>query len=281
MLGFEKIRSFWRPSKPEPAPEPERIPEGFTPIGESLPEDVFVVGYPKSGNTWFQNLTAGVALGVDPRLSPPGLVHDLVPDVHFNRFYRRYATPMFFKSHALPCPDYRRVVYLLRDGRDVMVSYRHYREVIDKEKLDLLEFVNPERPLYPCHWAEHVEAWMKNPFGATMMVLKYDDLLRDPVRELTRFCAFSGLKRDEDHLRAVAASAAFGNLRSKEAEAGFGRADHERENPFFFRRGEAGSHKDEMSAEALSVFMTKAEPTLRRFGYLADGAESAKAAAQG
>ncbi|VTZ26627.1 Sulfotransferase [Methylocella tundrae] len=250
------------------------LPEGFTPISECRADDLFIVGYPKSGNTWFQNLIAGVAFGVDPRWSPPALVHELVPDVHYNKHYRRYATPMFFKSHALPRPDYRRVVYLLRDGRDVMVSYRHYREVVDGEKLDLLNFVSPETDLYPCHWNEHVDAWAQNPHGAEIIVIKYEDLLREPVRQLQRFCEFAGLQRDVGHLSAVAAASSFRQLRDKEAKMGFGRTDHTFESgPFFFRRGVAGSHKDEMPADALKLFMDQARSTLQRFGYLVNSAE--------
>jgi hypothetical protein len=96
--------------------EPEAIPERFVPITQFLPEDIFIVSYPKSGNTWFQNLACGVVYGVDPRLAPSTLVHDLVPDLGYQKYYRRYANPMFFKSHSLPRADFRRVVYLLRDG---------------------------------------------------------------------------------------------------------------------------------------------------------------------
>jgi hypothetical protein len=246
-------------------------PEGFVPITQFLAEDIFIVGYPKSGNTWFQYLIAGVVYGVDPRWGPSLLVYDLVPDLSYNKYYRRYATPMFFKSHALPCPEYRRVVYLLRDGRDVMVSYRHYREEIDGVEYDFLKFVTPETDLYPCHWPEHVDAWMQNPYRAQMLLIKYEDLLREPVRELKRVCQLAGISRETDHLTAIAGAASFRNLRDKEARMGFGRPDHNfPPNKFFFRRGVAGSHKDEMPPEVLQKFLEQAGETLRRCGYATD-----------
>src|SRR3954469_16615582 len=80
----------------------------FIPMGRWKPEDVFIVGYPKSGNTWFQNLTAGVVHGLLPEFAPPALVSlDLIPDIYQSQVYRRYSTPMFFKSHELPRPEYR------------------------------------------------------------------------------------------------------------------------------------------------------------------------------
>jgi Sulfotransferase domain len=264
-LGTKVVSRFLRRFKRR---ELEAVPERFVPITQFLPEDIFIVSYPKSGNTWFQNLACGVVYGVDPRLAPSTLVHDLVPDLGYQKYYRRYADPMFFKSHSLPRADFRRVVYLLRDGRDAMVSYRHYREVIDGVKYDLLKFVSPETELYPCHWAEHVEAWMQNPYCAEMLVIKYEDLLSEPVRELERFCQFISIYREPDHLRAIAKAASFRNLRAKEERMGFGRPDHIFPfGKFFFRRGMAGSYKDEMPPEVLRKFLEQAGDTLRRCGY--------------
>src|SRR5262245_8191766 len=45
--------------------------EAFTPIDLVEPEDFFIVGYPKSGNTWFQDLVSGVVHGVSPTHAPP------------------------------------------------------------------------------------------------------------------------------------------------------------------------------------------------------------------
>src|SRR5579862_9101604 len=90
------------------------------------PKDIFVVAYPKSGVTWMQYLLAGLIFGIDARHAHDSLVQDLVPDVHQRTFYRRHMTPTFFKTHHLPQPEYRRVIYLVRDGRDVMVSYFHF-----------------------------------------------------------------------------------------------------------------------------------------------------------
>ncbi|MCI0465844.1 MAG: hypothetical protein L0Y57_02385 [Beijerinckiaceae bacterium] len=43
-----------------------------------------------------------------------------------------------------------------------------------------------------------------------------------PVRELERFCQFSGIERDTVHLPAIAKSVSSGNLRDKEERLGFG-----------------------------------------------------------
>ena len=186
----------------------------FTPIHETSPEDVFIVGFPKSGNTWFQDLVTAVVHGVTPALAPPVLVQDLVPDVHFKSYYRRYGTPMYFKSHHLPQPEYRRVVYLIRDGRDAMVSYFHFVKALQGEA-DFMELVKTGKDL-PAKWHEHVEAWLANPHGAKMITIKYEDMKRDTLGELERFCAFAGVERERAWLENAARETQFDKMQRKE-----------------------------------------------------------------
>ncbi len=237
------------------------------PIDDYDEQDVFVVGFPKSGNTWFQNIAAGLVYGVTSDFIPDSLVQELVPDVHYKRYYRRIMTPTFFKSHYLPQPDYRRVVYLMRDGRDVMVSYYHHLTALDGHAPDFLRLVREGDRRLPSQWPEHIAAWEANPYNAQMVTIKYEDLKRDTVNELVRFCEFAGLERDRALLELVAEKTSFGSMLHREGR--FGRANPQwpKDKPFI-RRGTVGSHKDEMPAEVLDTFLEGAGEALRRYGYL-------------
>ena len=237
-------------------------------IEDVEPSDIFIVGYPKSGNTWFQNLVAGAAFGVMPEYAPPSLIQgDLIPGIHRKRFYKRYASPMFFKSHHLPQQQYRRVVYLLRDGRDVMVSYFRMLQARGTA-VEFMEMVRAGQHLFPGKWHEHVRSWLENPFQAEMLVIKYEDLHADPVRELRRFCVFAGIDRSEALLKAVCESAAFSKLQEREQRMGRTYKDPNwKPEKLFFRRGVVGSHQDEMPKEVLEVFMQESAETLKAAGY--------------
>ncbi len=270
-LGYQAVNTLvgFLSGHPNQRPAPigltaELQRDGLAPIEQSKDSDIFICSYPRSGITWFSLIVAGLTQGCDVRLSDWQLLNSIVSDVHVRRFYRRFGQVAYFKSHFLPQPRYRRVVYLLRDGRDVMVSYKHFQSAL-YGPIDFLQFVN-ETDLWPCAWHEHVSAWLSNPFSADMIVLKYEDLKANPRREILRFCEFAGIDPEESRLDQVIAQTSFEQLRSKEKRTPppppWPR-DHQ-----FFRRGQIHSHVDEMSPEVLDAFLKKARPTLIRLGYL-------------
>ncbi len=246
----------------------------LTPNTEIAEEDVFIIGYPKSGHTWFQCLVAGVIYNVDLDYAPYSFVWELVPEHSVRPYYFRYGTPMFFKTHDVPRPKYRRVVYLVRDGRDAVTSYYHHLESVRRQKgqkTKFLKVAQGELGAFPHKkWHEHVEAWLANPCDAQMLIVKYEDLRQDTVRQLQRFCAFAGVEREEAFLRKVAAMASFERMREKEqAQGGLDKPKKDRPRPAaFVRRGAIGSYKDEMPPEVLEVFMHEAGDTLRKLGYI-------------
>jgi len=236
----------------------------LTPITQFAPEDVFIVGYPKSGNTWFQDLITAVVYGVHPVFAPPALAQALVPDIHKQPYYRRFSTPMFFKSHFRPRPEYRRVVYLMRDGRDVLVSLYHYENAM-RRPADLAQWVCNGHPSYG-KWHTHINAWLSNPHGAEMIVIKYEDLKHNAAKELQRFCSFAGVKRDASFLETMVRETEFEKMQQRELQSGSGMRSFPRDK-LFRRRGIVGSYKDEMPPAVLEEFMVDAGDTLKQFGY--------------
>jgi hypothetical protein len=242
---------------------------GLTPINDHRADDIFVVGFPKSGNTWVQYLLAGLLCGVDAARCPDAFIQEIMPDVLDRAGYRRHTQPMFFKSHQLPQPGYRRVIYLLRDGRDAMVSYFHHYNALFPG-MDLATLVRTA-PDLPAHWHEHVEAWLANPHGAELLVVKYEELHRDPVAQLRRICTFAGIEADDDRLVRVSEAASFANMQQREKRLGWDHSTWPKDKAFV-RRGAVGSYRDEMPPEVLALFQAEAGATLLKTGYILPGA---------
>jgi hypothetical protein len=248
----------------------------LSPIADIAPTDIILAAYPRSGATWLQNLLAGLLYGVDPELTPYSVIESLVPDLHQTQFFRRHEPVCCVKSHVAPQPTYRRVVHLLRDGRDVVVSYRHFLAAMEQREVAYTELVGPTATVWPCRWHEHTEAWLRNPYGAEILSLRFEELLRDPVSCLRQLCAFAGLERDEAFLQRVAESVRFSKLKVQESRFGHGGYANGMD---FFRRGIIGSHRDEMPPDVLAVFLAEAGPALRRCGYATGQVDDAQRAA--
>jgi hypothetical protein len=243
-----------------------RIVTQSVPIDEVVPDDVFIVGFPKSGNTWFQHIVAGLVFRANLEFTPDALVQDLVPDVHYRRYYRRYIPRMFFKSHHLPQPEYRRVVYLVRDGRDAIISYYHFLNQLHGRTYDLSRLVRYGEALDHGPWHEHVDAWLANPFGAEMIVIRYEDLRARCAEEIRRFCEFADLDSSAPLIDDVARSSSFESMQAREKK--FGMEAWDSSKGLFIRRGKVGGFRDEMPPDILEAFNAQSDGALRKFGYL-------------
>lgn len=234
-------------------------------IGDTQPQDVFIAGYPKSGNTWMQQLISGVIYGIDTRHLPDRLSQELVPDVHMNDVYRRYRDVCTFKTHALPKARYRRVVHLVRDGRDVMASYFAMNQNLGKE-VTLREMIEEGKGVYPCEWHNHCATWTANPHDAELIRVCYEDLHDRPVETLKTLCDFLDIERDEELLQRVIDGCSFKQMKKKEQEYGWKNEDWP-EDADFIRKGKVGGYKDEIPPDLVRSFEEKAGTMLAKMGY--------------
>src|SRR2546425_1809027 len=99
------------------------------------PDDTFIVSYPRSGNTWARFLIANL---VHPNATVTfANIEKLIPDTssQSNRALKRTPRPRIIKTHQYFDPRYRKVIYIVRDPRDVALSYhqfqRKYRQIED------------------------------------------------------------------------------------------------------------------------------------------------------
>src|SRR5216117_3316416 len=106
-----------------------RILMGQVPAGRRLtvfPDDVFIVSYPRSGNTWTRFLIGNLLYQDDPVTFSN--IERRIPEIYFNpdHVMRRLSRPRILKSHECFQPRYKRIIYIVRDPRDVCVSNYHH-----------------------------------------------------------------------------------------------------------------------------------------------------------
>ena len=241
----------------------------FYEIDQIRDSDIVIAGYPKSGNTWMQSLVAGILYGIDTQFLPDSLAQEIVPDLHCKKYYKRFSDITFFKSHHLPKREYRRVIYLSRDGRDVMLSYWHFNK-IQGMQISFEDFVLSGKGVFPAKWHEHVESWCENKYSADILFVRYEDLLINTIGQLKKICEFAGINREDEMLEKVAIGCSFRNMQKKEKKCGFDckkwRGDGKSKR--FFRKGMQGEYKEKFPPAILKIFEDKSKNALKLLSYL-------------
>lgn len=243
----------------------QRLAKSLTPTDQFQESDVFIAGYPKSGNTWMQLLVASLVYRLDPMAATDSLVQDLVPDIHSRSHYKRYAAVTCFKTHSLPQSEYRKVISIIRDGRDVLCSYRSFNNALG-ETAGFDEMIDGNVELPFGSWKEHVLAWNSNPYGADILRVRYEDLKQDCVGELQRIVDFLGLKRSREELSQIDKATRVEKMQQREAAFGWDN-DVWPTDRKFVRRGISGGYQDELTEEQIKRFNAINGDALDQLGY--------------
>ncbi len=230
----------------------------------TYPDDVYLVLYPRSGNTWVRFMLAN--LFAKEEVTFQNIMH-FVPSVHrdteiLNRIHR----PRIIKSHAPFEPLYSRVIYLVRDGRDVYVSFYHYRQEQLPAGTTLADFIQMDH--WPGSWGKHVISWLDaNLPPDRFLLVRYEQIHEQPERELRRITEFIGLDVTEDHLKEAIRKSDLDAMRRIEDKCGHPRAG--RFSGRFVRSGKTGGWKEHFGPPEWAAFKSpeSENQALVRLGY--------------
>ena len=151
--------------------------------------------------------------------------------------------PYIVKTHDFPRPDDYPAIYLVRDGRDALVSYAHYildTELQVAERSYPNEFLRVLREIITSKdqfggWGPHVLAWMqRKPPTAT---IRFEDLVADPPAAIEQAMVALGKGAP---IRCGESMPTFEYLHS--------------EFPVLFRKGKIGAWRDEMPDDLHELF---------------------------
>jgi hypothetical protein len=252
---------------------------GLHPPGRNLhvfPDDVFLVSYPKSGNTWTRFLIANL---VYPEKNPDfSNINDLVPDPEAmaKRDLERASRPRLLKSHQYFDPRYPKVVYIVRDPRDVVLSEYHFdikrRAIPDDFPVPefVARFVRGEVNHQSGTWFENAASWFytrrRDP---RFLLVKYESLQSQAMDEMERIANFLGISATPERLAfAIEQSSAdrMRELEKKQAHLWSSTRETRKDKPFV-RAAKSGGWKAELSESSLAQIESAWGGLMREIGY--------------
>jgi hypothetical protein len=168
-------------------------------------------------------------------------------------------------------------IYVVRNPLDVVVSYSHHNGVSLDTAIDVLCFPdfrvpagNGQVPQLICDWTSHVKSWLFAP-GLYRKVLRYEDMLANPLSAFESTIDFLKLPRDRKKLKRAVRNSSFGVLAGQEEQRGF------RERPVaaqrFFRRGGSGGWREELSPLQVKRVVERHRPMMIELHYLSPDGE--------
>jgi hypothetical protein len=237
---------------------------------------VWVASYPRSGNTLtlltLRDVFGTGRLGADfdeqfqlgripqkalpgegPEWELPRALEGLTGDDLLDALRER-SEAYFIKTHRLArAADPAPALYLVRDGRDALVSHAHLVHATDVQRFRgmnynrrLRELIHPGVRVQG-GWSGSVRAWRER--DAPTAIVHFEHLIDDPARVLARACAQIDVPLGEP----LATLPSFEELH--------------RRFPIVFRRGKVGGWVDEMNTRQHARFWRHHEEQMRALGY--------------
>jgi hypothetical protein len=257
-----------------------RVAFGRITAGRALtvfPDDVFLVSYGRSGSTWVRFLIGNLAYTDDPITFLN--VESRIPDIYVfpDRVLRRLPRPRILKSHESFDPRYNKIIYIVRDPRDLAVSLYHYDlkrggipEGYPIEDFVRLFVAGSEKVISWGAWGEHVLSWWSTRGDRDgFLLLRYEDILKEPQRELAKMASLLSIDvREEKLARAVELSSA-DRMRSLEKKQSreWVETKRTRQDKTFVRSARAGEWHSALPEESILTIETTWGLIMQSLGY--------------
>lgn len=238
--------------------------------------DTFIISYPRSGNTWMRFLLANLLL--EEKEIDFNNVEEIIVDIYKSsdlEIVRKKYDYRIFKSHSFFRPKFSKgkVVYLVRDVRDVAISYFYYSKKTGGGFSDfdsfLTDFLEGELGNFG-NWAENVGSWLGAKEGdEDFLLVKYEDMLEDTEGEVRRVSRFLGLESSTKQIKEAVQDSKFDSMKEKEQKNKKSAPEFRNtsEDIDFVRKGKTNQWKSFFSDQHIESIDNSFGHLLEKLGY--------------
>jgi hypothetical protein len=241
---------------------------------EVFDDDTFIVSFPKSGNTWMRFLIANLLHPEEP--ANFGNIDRLIPESEglTRNQLARVPRPRIMKSHEYFDARFPKVIYIVRDPRDVAVSQFHFfrkrRRIGDDYSIEqfVTRFVAGETSDYGS-WGDNVASWLVTRQNSPdFLLLRYEDVVARTGAELTRVASFLGLRATPDLVAQTVERCSADRMRKAEgANATASVTKNTRQDIPFVRAAGSGGWKTSLPEKSVVELERAWAPLMAWLGY--------------
>lgn len=193
--------------------------------------------------------------------------------------------PTLVKTHDSPFhrgiriitkAETKKVILIVRNPFDLTASYANHMSCsIEQAIMSLCDTgcrIAKTKRKYPAQVSQHIGSWSsyyndwKNAFGEGLMVLKFEDLKKDPVLNFSKVVQFLEWDYTEEQISDAVVNSDFKKLKKLEEDGGFKEAA--KNSKSFFRAGKTGNWKNEISKDQAEMLIDSHYSTLLELGYI-------------
>jgi aryl sulfotransferase len=178
---------------------------------------------------------------------------------------------------VFPAAVSQSAIYLIRDPRDIAVSFAHHRGRDADWAIDFMademtvlagddDLMKAQLPQPLGSWSTHASSWHDQD-DVPFMTVRYEDLLSEPVHHLTMIAAQLRIPIDPAAAASAVADTRFDVLQEQELADGF--VERRRgSSALFFREGRAGGWQAHLTPSQAGRIVDRHREVMVRFGYV-------------
>lgn len=237
-------------------------------------DDVFLVSYPRSGNTWLRFLLG--TLLYDGKVTWLNM-ENYIPDIYrcSDKHLLSVPSPRIIKSHHSYDKRYNKVIYLVRDVRDVLISYYNFYLKFHKDEIDfdwfLKKIIKGDLDDFGTY-KDNVESWLSNQdkIKNGLLLIRFTDLKTNTVNVVKQILDFLNISKSEQEILDAINWSSFENMKKLEQK------QHTQSDLFketnkkipFVRKGKVGQWKGILEPQQLEILMREYGQVLKKLGYI-------------
>lgn len=275
---------------------------------------IWVASYPKSGNTWMRSLLTALIYTNDglfnfdllPKIdqfekkSNFSFVKNIEPSDFDNldkmpiisKYWHEaqeclnYSDLIFLKTHSsnynyknlkyANLNKTRGCIYLVRDPRDVAISYSKFMGCSIDETIEYM--LGPSRQIWNqektvgiiiSRWDYHIASWLN--LDTPKIFIRYEDLLHNTKKVLKELIEFIQgplkikIELNDDKIENIVTTTSFELLKNKENKDGFKEAS---KNAPFFRKGKSMQWKQMLTYDQIEKIESNLGKYMKKFNYI-------------